>query len=147
MATQQQRIIDLAQAIGRDINGIKAAQTQASIRADQLEESIANVSSIDDSATSTSTSWSSSKTASTISDEIAKLVGGSGEMLDTLKELADAIDNDPNYAKVIAEQMGYRVRVDAAQAFTVEQQRQGCQNLGIGNPDTDFVAVYNTAKA
>ena len=47
----------------------------------------------------------------------------------------------------LAEQMGKRVRVDAAQTFTVVEQAQGCANLGIGDPDTDFVAVYNTAKA
>ena len=147
MATQQQRIIDLAQAVGRDINAIKSKQAQTDAQITQLETAITNASGIDDSTTSTSTGWSSSKTAATIGDEIAKLVNGSDAMLDTLKELADAIGNDPNYAQAIAEQMGYRVRVDAAQAFTVEQQLQGCQNLGIGNPDTDFVAVYNTAKA
>ena len=47
----------------------------------------------------------------------------------------------------IATQMGKRVQVDAAQTFTVAEKAQGCANLGIGNPDTDFVAAYNTAKA
>ena len=47
----------------------------------------------------------------------------------------------------LAEQMGKRVRVDENQTFTVEEQAQGCANLGIGNPDTDLLAVYIAAKA
>jgi hypothetical protein len=49
--------------------------------------------------------------------------------------------------------LGKRVRVDAAQTFTAPEKAQAKANmdaygnLEIGNPDTDFVAVFNTAVA
>ncbi len=67
-------------------------------------------------------------------------------LVDAINELHDALGNDANFAATLAEQMGNRVRVDAAQTFTVTEQAQGCANLGIGNPDTDLLAVYTAAK-
>jgi hypothetical protein len=43
--------------------------------------------------------------------------------------------------------MSKRLRFDAAQTLTTAEQLQACTNLGIGNPDVDLVAAYNTAKA
>lgn len=40
--------------------------------------------------------------------KISDLINGSPELLNTLKELADAIDNDPNFAAGIAEQLGLK---------------------------------------
>lgn len=37
------------------------------------------------------------------------------------------------------------VRYDAAQTLTVEQQRRASQNIGVGDPETDFAAIYTTA--
>jgi hypothetical protein len=39
------------------------------------------------------------------------------------------------------------VRFDASQTLTTPQMLQACTNLGIGDPDTDFLAAYNAAKA
>ncbi|MGY0522882.1 hypothetical protein ACW0JY_38055, partial [Pseudomonas aeruginosa] len=61
--------------------------------------------------------------------------------------LADALGNDPNYAATIAEALGKRVRVHAAQTFTTAEKLQGCQNLGVGDAEQDLAAVYNAAKA
>ena len=71
----------------------------------------------------------------------SKLVDGK------LEPVWDDLGNDANFATTIATQMDKRVRVDAAQSFTVAEQAQGCANLGIGNLDTDLLAVYTTAKA
>lgn len=43
--------------------------------------------------------------------------------------------------------MSKRVRVDAAQTFTTAEKLQGCNNLGIGDPEHDFLGDYATAKA
>ena len=111
MATQQQRIIELAQAIAQDIRELNLSQGL-----------LASLS-------------TTSKTS----------------LVDAINELylaiSNALGNDANFAATLAEQMGKRVRVDATQTFTVEEQAQGCANLGIGNPDTDLLAVYTTAKA
>ena len=158
MATQQQRITELAQAIASDIKTLTANQgsltaltttnkTSLVAALNELKTAIASASNINDTETNTSSTWSSDKINTAINNAVAALVNGAGTTLDTLKELADALGNDANFAATLAEQMGKRVRVDAAQTFTVAEQAQGCANLGIGNPDTDFVAAYNTAKA
>ena len=100
----------------------------------------------DSSNNSTSETWSANKIYTSIAAAVSGLVDNSPAALDTLKELADALGNDANFAATIATQMGKRVRVDAPQTFTVEEQAQGCANLGIGNPDTDLLAVYIAAK-
>lgn len=75
------------------------------------------------------------------------ILDGAGAALDTLKELADALNNDPNFSTTIATQISNRVRYDAPQTLTTAQRLQACQNIGIGDPEADFVAAYNTAKA
>ena len=158
MATQQERITALAQAIAADIKRLTTNQgtltaltttdkTSLVNAINELKTSIANATEVNDSVTNTSATWSSQKINTTITSAVSALVSGAGTTLDTLKELADALGNDANFSTTIATQMGKRVRVDAAQTFTVIEQAQGCANLGIGNPDTDFVVVYNTAKA
>ena len=158
MATQQQRITELAQAIAADIKRLTTNQgtlteltttdkTSLVKAINELKSSIANATNINDTSTSTSATWSSDKINSSINNAVSALVNGASTTLDTLKELADALGNDANFATTIAAQMGKRVRVDAAQTFTVAEQAQGCANLGIGNPDTDLLAVYTAAKA
>lgn len=99
----------------------------------------------------TEVTWSADKIFDSI--ELAKqavkdsILDGAGAALDTLKELADALNNDPNFSTTIATQISNRVRYDAAQTLTTAQRLQACQNIGIGDPEADFVAAYNTAKA
>ena len=158
MATQQERITALAQAIATDIK--KLTDNQGSLTAlnttaknnlvaalNELKQAIDSKTSINDSATTTANTWSADKTQKTIDLAISSLINGAGTTLDTLKELAAALGNDANFSATIATQMGKRVRVDAVQTFTVAEQAQGCANLGIGDPDTDLLAVYTSAKA
>ena len=158
MATQQERITALAQAIAADIKRLTTNQgtlttltttdkTSLVNAINELKTSIANVTNINDTSTSKSATWSSDKINTSINNAVSALVNGAGTTLDTLKELANALGNDANFSTTIATQMGKRVRVDAAQTFTVAEQAQGCANLGIGNPDTDLLAAYTAAKA
>lgn len=108
--------------------------------------------------------WSANK----IHDEIVArvqaakndLLGGAGAALDTLKELADALNNDASYATNIAAMLTKRLAVDAVQTFTNAEKLQGRENIGaaadtelkqlktdLGDVDADLVALYNTAKA
>ena len=112
----------------------------------------------------TTVTWSADK----IHDEIVAavtaakndLLGGAGSALDTLKELADALNNDASYATNIAAMLTKRLAVDAVQTFTNAEKIQGRQNIGaaadaelqqlktdLGNVDADLVALYTTAKA
>lgn len=103
--------------------------------------------------TATATTYSANKINAAIAAAISSLVNGAGTALDTLNELAAALGNDANFATNTATALGNRVRYDAAQTLTAPQQAQARANIGalstaeIGNPDTDFVALYTAAKA
>lgn len=147
MATREERIALLVEAVGADIKALKAANGDLNALNTTAKTNLVNA--INEIYTLANkppevTTDSLNTAISALRDE---LKAGAGAALDTFKEMADALGNDPNYATTIANGLAKRVRVDAAQTFTIEEKLQGCNNLGLGNPDTDFVAVYNTAKA
>ena len=165
MATRAERIKEVVQAIGADIKALKIADGDltaltttnktslvAAINELKLLTGQPQGAQIDDTAGNGATTvvWSADKVFDTI--EAAKLavkndlVDGAGTALDTLKELAAALGDNPNFAAEIATALNKRVRVDAAQVFTALEKKQGCENLGIGDPDYDFVADYTAAK-
>jgi hypothetical protein len=85
----------------------------------------------------------------------AEILGASvPAALDTLDELANALADDAAFASTITTSLGNRLRVDTpTQGLTATQQLNGRTNLDvyskteIGNPETDLVALYTTAKA
>ena len=158
MATQQERITLLAQAIAADIKTLSTNQglldslsttSKASLveAINELYLSISSATGIDDNREDANSTWSSYKIRESINTAISELVNGSDSALDTLRELADALGNDANFAATLAEQMGKRVRVDESQMFSTTEQLTACTNIGIGDPDTDLLAVYIAAKA
>ncbi len=100
--------------------------------------------SINDAATSTSTVWSASKVASEIEAARNSLLDGAASALDTLAELATALGNDANFASTVTTALANRIRYDAAQALTAPQQAQACANMGVGDPETNFVTTFNS---
>ena len=172
--TLEQRLIALAQAIGADVKALLAAQgslsaltttAKASLVAavNELKTAVDAAAgggvSIDDGAGdgATGVTWSADKIFDAI--EAAKtavkndLTAGAAAALDTLSELAAALNNDPAFAATIAAEIANRVRFDAAQTLTAPQMAQARANIGaqsaaaIGNPDRDIVADYTAAKA
>lgn len=159
------KIIALAQAIGADvkqvnvkIGDLSALPTTAkdSIVAAivELQGLIAGAGAvIDDTAGigATAVAWSADKIATSLAqaktDVKNDILDGAGEALDTLKELAAALNNDPNFAATIANELSSRVRFDAVQTLNTAQKLQACTNIGVGNPEHDYVTDYNTAKA
>jgi hypothetical protein len=85
----------------------------------------------------------------------AEILGaGVPAALDTLDELAAALADDANFAATTTTALGNRVRHDtAAQGLTTTQQANARTNIDVysktevGNPETDLVALYTTAKA
>lgn len=67
--------------------------------------------------------------AQAIKTAVDDLINGSGAALDTLKELADALGNDPEFATTVGNALGVRVRVDAAQSFSLAEKAQGRSNI------------------
>ena len=72
------------------------------------------------------------------------LTNGAAAALDTLAELAAALGNDANFASTTTTALSNRLRFDAAQTLTAGQKTQACTNLGIGEPDTDFVSSFTS---
>ena len=66
--------------------------------------------------------------------------------LDTLNELAAALGDDPNFAGTITTALGNKVDFGSAQTLNATQQLQACQNIGVGNPEHDFVTDYTTSR-
>ena len=162
------KIISLAQAIGADIKTARTergtlsslsttAKSNLVAAINELHTAVQNISAgsagINDTAGDgdTTVTWSANKIYDTI--EAAKLAvkndltAGASTALDTLAELATALGNDPNFATTIATGLSNRVRFDAAQTLTAPQQAQACANIGVGDPEHNFVTDYNTAKA
>lgn len=122
---------------------------------------------IKDTETETTSVWSSTKTNAAITAavgtakseltdkiivDVAKvksdiLGAGVPETLDTLTEIADKLNGDAALVANLSVALNNRVRFDEAQVLSSEQKTIACTNIGIGEPNTDFVAIYNAAKA
>lgn len=140
------------------LNGFYPAVQGMQDSIDAITASLTAYAQINDSVTAGTTTWSSTKIMAALgvesqsaTDKVAalrtELTSGASAAMDSFKELADAMGNDPTFAATLATQLSKRVRFDAAQVLTTAEKLQACTNLGIGNPDVDLVAVYNTAKA
>jgi len=152
------RIIALAEGISTDVKslrnkqGVDALNTTAqniSGAINELHLALGNAGAqIDDTATNGNTivTWSADKIFDEI--EVAKqvvidsLVDGAGSALDTFKELQDALGNDPNFATTLATTLSNKVDFSSPQTLTAAQRLQACENIGVGNPNTDFLAAY-----
>lgn len=79
----------------------------------------------------------------TITAEINKVVGGAPETFNTLKEIADYIEQDKTGASAMTTAVNNRLRFDEQQTLSTEQQTNVLNSLGL--TEVDFVAEYNTA--
>lgn len=163
--TQETRLISLANAIGADIKLLKAVDGDLSALSTTAKTSLVAAINeiysllgtdgavIDDQAGdgATAVTWSANKIYDSI--EAAKtavkteLIGGASAAYDTFVELQGLLEADETLTASLSDAITKRVRFDAAQTLTVAEKLQACTNIGIGNPDVDFVAAYNTAKA
>lgn len=66
------------------------------------------------------------------------------ETLDSFKEVANAINNDPQFAATMTTSLSYRVRVDAAQSFDAKQRAVGRSNIDAISP-SDVANSISTA--
>lgn len=93
---------------------------------------------INDAATATGTTWSSTKIQGQITSAVTALISGAPSAQDTLAELAAQIT-------ALAAADNGLLSFAAAQTLTVPQQLQGATNLGLGNPEHDYVPAIVTA--
>jgi hypothetical protein len=169
MATLETRLRDLATRVGTECKAIRTltngnaadlsaltttAKNNLVAALNEVRSLAASSAAINDAATASGTTWSSSKIDSQITSAINALATGAPAALDTLDELAAALGDDANFAATTTVALGNRVRHDtAAQGLTLTQKQNARTNIDaygsveIGNPDTDFVAVFNAAAA
>lgn len=161
MATTEERLSALATQVGTDVKLLitnmgdltalsTVAKTTLVAAINELQGALGSL--IDDTANdgATGATWSANK----IFDELAalktqikdELVNGASAAMDTLQEISAALNDDPNFATTIVAGLNNRLRFDEAQTLTTAQRLQACTNIGIGNPDTDLVAIYTAAK-
>ena len=76
---------------------------------------------------------------------VATIVGTAPAALDTLQEIATALGEDPNFAATITAALGNKLDYSKEQVLTDAQELQVCVNAGVGNPDVDLVASFETA--
>lgn len=148
MATECKSLRTLVNANGADLSALTTTQKASLVAAiNELKtalDALGTPITISDSSSSTTQVWSSSKVASEITAAKNALTNGAAAALDTLSELAAALGNDANFSSTITTALSYRLRFDAAQTLTSGQKTQACTNLGIGEPDTDFVTTFNS---
>ena len=99
-----------------------------------VNTAIAQKTQIDDTKTTTTNVWSASKTSNEISTAATNLkndlLGGAGTAYDTLKELADLIDNNKTAIEALQTIAAGHVKFDAAQTLTDTQKAQARTNIG-----------------
>ena len=148
MATECKSLRTLINTNASDLSALTTTQKGSLVAAiNELKTAIDGAGSsitIADATTSTTQVWSSTKVSSAIQTAKDELTNGATSALDTLAELAAALGNDANFASTVTTALGYRLRFDAAQTLTTGQKTQACANLGIGEPDTDFVTTFNS---
>jgi len=93
---------------------------------------------IDDDATSESTTWSSHKIDQEIDGAVSALVGSAPELLDTLEEIAAAIDDDENFATTIMSEVSTKAPL-ASPALT------GTPTAPTASPGTNTTQIATTA--
>lgn len=82
-----------------------------------------------------------------ITTAINSVVNGAPAALDTLVEIADRFAAEDSDQAALWAAVGMRLRVDAAQSLTTQQQGQGRSNLGLGSAavrDEGYFALAST---
>jgi capsid protein len=117
----------------------------------ELKNAVNASTSIDDSAITTSTTYSSSKIVGLLDALKADILGGADAAFDTLLEIQQALQTGESASTALLDAVNKRVRYDAAQALTAPEQAQARSNIGaiaaadVGDTAFDFVAAFEAA--
>lgn len=145
------RVISLFQKTGIDVKALREAQTLLSNNQGDLAaltttqkssivsaineiksqfNSIDLTAIIDDSVQASGKTWSSQKIVAEINGKFDEIINGAPGTLDTLKEIADVLQNNPDILSSVQSALNKAVRVDIEQTFTEAEQVQGRKNIG-----------------
>ena len=87
-------------------------------------------------------------TTDDVDDAVAALVSSAPQTLDTLKELADALGDDPNFATTMATLLGNKVDKETGKSLMTDAERTKLQGIAAGaevNVQADWNQTTTTA--
>ena len=117
----------------------------------ELKAAVASSTVIDDAQVAATSTYSSSKIVALLDALKSEILGGADAAYDTLLEIQQLLQSGTSGLDALLAAVNHRVRFDAAQSLTAAEQLQARSNIGavassdVGNPDTDFVAVFEGA--
>lgn len=136
--------------IGTIRTSVTALQTTVSglqSRIEALESSVGSATEIDDENVSLDTTYSSSKIVDVVNTAKQavkdELLGGAGEAVDTLKELADLIATNKTAIEALETIAGGTIRYDQEQTLTDLQKEQARANIAAAK-EADVTSLQST---
>ena len=127
-----------------DLTKLNTADKTSLVNAlNEVKGLISSISSVNDSKTTTSNTWSAVKISNEITTAITNLINGADASSDTLKDLADKIT-------ALVQADSNLVSAGQPQSFTAQQKAQARNNIDVyskaevGDINTNFVTTINT---
>ena len=140
-------------AVINDTGASSTAVWSASKTNTQINNAVAAKPSINDTTPSSTAVYSSNQTEAKINQKVADLVGAAPETLDTLAEIAAALQGEQGAVDALETSVANRVRFDAPQTLNATQKAQARSNIDaasatdVGGTAIDLVAAFETALA
>lgn len=113
---------------------------------DDLDTAVSGSVGIDDTATNTATTWSSTKITNAINSAISSLINGAPELLNDLKELATAIQENQGAIDALEAIASDRISYKTEQTLTEQQKALARTNIGSAS-SADLTALGNKVGA
>ena len=141
---------EINDALNTTTNTLSASKVNANIAAAVAAKTQISDTTVKSDANSTSVTYSASKIIDLVNASMNAVLANAPAALDTLKELADAIGDDANFAANMTAALANRVRFDAPQTLTTAQQAQARTNINaygsveLGDITVDLVAVFRS---
>ena len=152
MAKLEETLVAFATKTAQEINKVRAERGALAVLSTQHKASI--VGAINELETKIVAASSGAVSSSVVDNKIQTAIAGlkteiMGDnvpaALDTLKEIATAIQNDQTATAAMAIAIADRVKLDSVQQLTKQQKQNVETTLNLGNTGVDLVSVFNQA--
>ncbi len=152
MAKLEETLVAFATKTAQEINKVRAERGALAGLSTQHKASI--VGAINELETKIVAASSGAVSSSDVDNKIRTAIAGlkteiMGDdvpaALDTLKEIATAIQNDQTATAAMATAIADRIKLDSVQQLTAQQKQNVETTLNLGNTGVDLVSVFNQA--
>jgi hypothetical protein len=148
VATEVKALRTLINGNAADLSSLNTTSKTSLVSAvNEVNTVVSNKPSINDSTTSSSSVWSSSKTNTAITSAVAAVVDAAPAALDTLNELAAALGDDANYASTITTALSGKAATVHTHAISdvtgLQTALDGkASTTDVGDTTTNFVTTF-----